>query len=181
MRQPLFRATTAVAAVTFALVLSACGSDKAGNETAQDQQHLVEANTAPAAASGEIGSAVKTKTGISVEISKPTQFTPGKFVSQNLTAGNTNNSFTIKVTNGGTTPLDLSTMVVTSSTGAAQSCVDVLDADKGFAGAPMDPIAAGASVDIQWATSCVGKVGAPLTISIAVNGENLAELKGSLA
>jgi hypothetical protein len=177
------KSMVAVVTITLAFALSACGnsSDGAGNATAQDQQHLVEDTTAPAAASGDIGTAVKTKTGVSVEISQPTQFTPGKFVSQNLTAGNTNNSFTIKVTNGGTTPLDLSTMVVTSSTGAAQSCVDVLDADNGFAGAPMDPVAAGASVDIKWATSCVGKVGAPLTITITVNGENLTELKGVLA
>jgi len=177
MRKPLLLAATA----TLAFALTACGSDNAGNATAQDQQDLVEATTAPAAASGDIGTAVKTEAGVSVEISKPEQFTPGKFVSQNLTAGNTNNSFTIKVTNGATAPLDLSTMVVTSSTGAAQSCVDVLDADNGFGGAPMDPVAAGASVDIKWATSCVGKVGSPLSIVIAVNGENLAELKGSLA
>ena len=172
-----------VATITLALGLSACGNDSgsAGNATAQDQKQLVEDTTAPAAASGDIGTAVKTKAGVSVEISQPAQFTPGKFVSQNLTAGNTNNSFTIKVTNGGAAPLDLSTMVVTSSTGAAQSCVDVLDADNGFAGAPMDPVAAGGSVDIKWATSCVGKVGAPLTITIAVNGENIAELKGVLA
>lgn len=171
----------AVATITFAFALSACGGDSEGNATAQDQQQLIEDTTAPAAASGDIGTAVKTKAGVSVEISQPAQFTPGKFVSQNLTAGNTNNSFTIKVTNGGTDPLDLTTMVVTSSTGVAQSCVDVLDADNGFAGAPMDPVAAGASVNIKWATSCIGKVGSPLTISIAVNGENLAELKGVLA
>jgi len=171
----------AVATATLAFALSACGGDSAGNATAQDQQQLVEDTTAPAAASGEIGSAVKTEAGVSVEISKPAQFTPGKFVSQNLTAGNTNNSFTIKVTNGTSAPLDLTTMVVTSSTGAEQSCVDVLDADNGFGGAPMDPVAAGASVDIKWAISCVGKVGAPLTITITVNGENLAELKGALA
>ena len=171
----------AVATATLALALTACGGDSEGNATAQDQQQLVEDTTAPAAASGEIGSAVKTEAGVSVEILEPAQFTPGKFVSQNLTAGNTNNSFTIKVTNGTSAPLDLTTMVVTSSTGGAQRCVDVLDADNGFAGAPMDPVAAGASVDIKWAISCVGKVGTPLTITIAVNGENLAELKGALA
>ena len=181
MRKPALFTFAASLALVLTASLTACGSDSSGNATAQDQQHLVEATTAPAAASGEVGSAVKTKSGVTVEISKPAQFTPGKFVSQNLTAGNVNNSFTIKVTNGATAPLDLTTMVVTSSTGAAQSCVDVLDADNGYAGAPMDPVAAGASVDIKWAISCVGKVGAPLTIVIAVNGENLAELKGSLA
>jgi hypothetical protein len=181
MRKPLLVATTVLAATTSLLLLGACGNSSTGNATAQNQQQLVEATTSPAAASGEIGSAVKTKAGVTVEISKPTQFTPGKFVSQNLTAGNVNNSFSIKVTNGGTAPLDLTTMVVTSSTGAAQSCVDVLDADNGFAGAPMDPVAAGASVDVKWAISCVGKVGSPLSIVINVNGENLAELKGSLA
>jgi len=181
MRKSALAAVAATLTLVLAPALTACGNDSSGNATAQDKQHLVEATTAPAAATGEVGSAVKTESGVTVEISQPAQFTPGKFVSQNLTAGNVNNSFTIKVTNGGSAPLDLTTMMVTSSTGAEQSCVDVLDADNGFAGAPMDPVAAGASVDIKWAISCVGKKGAPLTIVIAVNGENLAELKGALA
>ena len=55
------------------------------------------------------------------------------------------------------------------------------DADNGFAGAPGEPLAVGASVDFKWGISCPSKAGDDLKITLQVAGIDIYEAKGKLA
>ena len=167
------------------LSLAACGggsSSTSGNAANNSEQKtdLVQTETAAPQATAEVGSAVTTKDGLSITVTPLAKTKPGKFAT-GLVSGNVNNAFSIKATNGGTAEANLTGLIVTVGDGADVTCADILDADNGFAGAPMDPLAPGASVEFKWAVSCTGKSGAAVTVDVSVDGVNLVDAKGKLA
>lgn len=170
---------TAAVLATLVLTLSGCGKESTANNTANNES-LIEAPIQEAAASGAFGTAVKSADGITSEVTNPTSFKPGQFASGQL-PGYTNNAFNFKFTNNSKAALDLPSLIVTARSGADQVCVDVLDADNSFAGAPAEPLAVGASVDFKWGISCPSKAGDDLKITLQVAGIDIYEAKGKLA
>ncbi len=158
-----------------ALVLTGCGNKKA--DTASSTTESPTATTAPTA-SGGFGSAVALGGGITLTISAPTSFKPGTFAS-NYLPGQAANVFDVTLKNGGTTPIDPTTILLAASSGT-NTCTDVLDGDNGVSGAPTDPIAAGATSTFKFAIGCDAKAGAPLHFDITV-GTTTAAIDGKIA
>ena len=117
--------------------------------------------------------------GTSFTLSSPTSFTPGKFASGQI-KGQKYLDFKISVTNGGKSPLDLSTLIVTGVTPAG-NCADIFDGDNNVNGAPQEPLAVGESIEVNWALSCPGATGAKLDVSLQNNGSNLIQSSGKLS
>ena len=117
--------------------------------------------------------------GTSFTLSSPTSFTPGKFASGQI-KGQKYLDFKISVTNGGKSPLDLSTLIVTGVTPAG-NCADIFDGDNNVNGAPQEPLAVGKSIEVNWALSCPGASGAKLDVSLQNNGSNLIQSSGKLS
>jgi ABC-type glycerol-3-phosphate transport system substrate-binding protein len=157
-----------------ALALTACGGKKA--DTASTDAPSSASSTA--ATSGGFGSALDLGDGIALTITSPKTFVPGNFASNYLT-GQAANLFDVTVKNGGTASLDASTILLQAASGA-NTCTDVLDGDNGINGAPIDPIAAGASVTFKFAIACDAKSGDPLTLSVGV-GTSTASIAGKVA
>jgi len=159
--------------------LAGCGKASTANNSVNNES-LIEAPVQEVAASGVCGTAVKSKDGVTSEVSNPTRFKPGQFASGQL-PGYINNAFTFKFTNNSATELDLPSLIVTARSGAEQTCVDVLDADNGYAGAPATPLAVGDSVNFRWGISCPSQPGDDLKITLQVAGIDIYEAKGKLA
>ncbi|MEI6868287.1 MAG: hypothetical protein WCK62_07305 [Actinomycetes bacterium] len=155
------------------LILAGCGS------TAKSAANPTEsaAASAPAAASSAFGKAVDLGGGVSITVAAPTAFKPTAFAS-NYFANQVHDKLSITIQNGGTTPLDLSSVSITAGSGA-NACVDVLDGDSGINGAPTDPVAPKASANFNYGVGCDGKVGEPLTLTISL-GTDTATVTGSL-
>ena len=117
--------------------------------------------------------------GTSFTLSSPASFTPGKFASGQI-KGQKYLDFKISVTNGGKSPLDLSTLIVTGVTPAG-NCADIFDGDNNVNGAPQEPLAVGKSIEVNWALSCPGATGAKLDVSLQNNGSNLIQASGKLS
>ena len=117
--------------------------------------------------------------GTSFTLSSPTSFTPGKFASGQI-KGQKYLDFKISVTNGGKSPLDLSTLIVTGVTPAG-NCADIFDGDNNVNGAPQEPLAVGKNIEVNWALSCPGASGANLDVSLQNNGSNLIQASGKLS
>lgn len=164
-----------VVLVIGALVLTGCGK-KSDNASPSPTQSATA--TAAPTASGGFGSAIALDNGVSLTISAPKTFTPGTFAS-NYLPGQAANSFDVTLKNGGTTPIDPTTISLAASSGA-NTCTDVLDGDNGVTGAPTDPIAAGATSTFKFAIGCDAKTGAPLHFDITV-GTSTASIDGKLA
>ncbi len=167
--------TLTVVAVISALVLTGCG--KKAND-AVSTTTPTPSESATAAASGGFGSPVTLGGGISVTISAPTSFKPGNFAS-NYLPGQAANVFDVSLKNGGTTAIDPTTIVLAANSGT-NTCTDVLDGDNGVAGAPTDPIAAGATATFKFAIGCDAKAGAPLHVDVTV-GSSSAGIDGKIA
>jgi hypothetical protein len=165
--------------ISVVIALTGCSKESTANNTINDES-LIEAPVQEVAASGVFGTAVKSKDGVTSEVSNPTKFKPGQFASGQL-PGYINNAVTFKFTNNSSTELDLPSLIVTARSGAEQVCVDVLDADNGYAGAPSEPLAVGASVSFKWGISCPSKSGDDLKITLQVAGVDIYEAKGNLA
>lgn len=165
-----------VVLVIGALVLTGCGSKKANNASSSTNGTPT-ASAAPTA-SGGFGSPVALGTGVSVTISAPISFKPGTFAS-NYLPGQAANVFNVTLKNGGTAPIDPTTISLAASSGT-NTCTDVLDGDNGVAGAPTVPIAAGATSTFKFAIGCDAKAGAPLHLDITV-GSSTASIEGKIA
>ena len=164
-----------VVLVIGALVLTGCGK-KANDASTTPTPSATE--TATTAASGGFGSPVTLGGGISVTISAPTSFKPGNFAS-NYLPGQAANVFNVSLKNGGTTAIDPTTISLSANSGS-NTCTDVLDGDNGVAGAPTDPIAAGATATFKFAIGCDAKTGAPLHLDVTV-GSSSAGIDGKIA
>ncbi len=166
-----------VAITALALTLAACGGSPstAPASSATDSASAVASSSALSAA---LGASSDLGNGVSVTVTAPTHFTPGSFAS-NFAPGQVPNIVTITVANKGTSPLDMSSVIITPTSGA-NSCSDVLDGDNGINGAPTDPLAAGASAAFKFGIACDGKVGNPLTVGVQV-GDKSVEFTGTLA
>ena len=157
------------------VALSACGAKKA--DTASSSDSTATATEAPAATGG-FGSALDLGGGIALTLSAPQSFVPGSFAT-NYLKGQAANIFDVTVKNGGTTPLDTTSIVIQTGSGE-NTCTDVLDGDNGITGAPTDPIAAGAEVSFKFAIACDAKSGDPLNVSVSV-GATSASIDGKIA
>ncbi len=168
---------TASAAIVLALTLTACGgSDEAAQ--VDDQTLVTEVEEAPQATGG-FDSPVVTPDKVSYTLSSPTRFTPGKFASGML-PGQTNERFDVTVENGSAAELDLATLIVKGSTTSGE-CVDIFDGDNQMEGAPITPLAAGATAKFSWGLSCPGKGGEEISVSLSNGITNLIEVSGKLA
>lgn len=158
-----------------ALVLTGCGNKKA--DTNPTASNTPTASAAPSA-SGGFGAALSLGAGVTLTISAPKNFTPGTFAS-NYLPGQAANVFDVTLKNSGTVAIDPTTISIAASSGT-NTCTDVLDGDNGVAGAPTDPIAAGATSNFKFAIGCDAKVGAPLHLDITV-GTSTASIDGKIA
>ncbi|CAB4916685.1 unannotated protein [freshwater metagenome] len=114
---------------------------------------------------------------MSVTITQPRSFKPGDYAS-NFVPGQVANRFEVSIENGGTTDLDVTQFIITS-TSNGQSCVDVLDGDNGIDGSPTEPLAAGGKLSFNYAIACNSKVGDEYKISVTA-GASLVGLTGTL-
>lgn len=162
-----------------ALTLSACGGSKNSSSSGKSDESLVTQPTVEAQASGGFDNAITTPDKNSFTLSSPAAFTPGKFAT-GMVIGQTFNRFIVTVTNGTSQPLDLTALIVKGTTPGGE-CVDIFDGDNKINGAPQEPLAAGTSLNFDWALSCPGKSGDELTVTL-FNGESaLIAAKGKLA
>lgn len=168
---------TASAAIVLALTLTACGgSDEAAQ--VDDQTLVTEVEEAPQATGG-FDSPVVTPDKVSYTLSSPTSFTPGKFASGML-PGQTNERFDVTVENGSAAELDLATLIVKGSTTSGE-CVDIFDGDNQMEGAPITPLANGATAKFSWGLSCNGKSGDELSVVLTNGTTALIEVTGKVA
>lgn len=115
--------------------------------------------------------------GINLTISSPEAFTPTVYAS-NYVKGQVANRFKVVIANAGTSELDLSQFIITSSSNGV-SCVDVLDGENGITGAPTDPLASEADVTFNYGIACNTKIGTEFKLSITT-GSTLIALNGVL-
>ncbi len=158
-----------------ALVLTSCGGKKADSTAAAT---ATPTTSAAPSASGGFGSALALGSGVTLTISAPKTFSPGTFAS-NYLPGQAANVFDVTLKNAGTTAIDPTTISLAASSGS-NTCTDVLDGDNGVAGAPTDPIAAGATANFKYAIGCDAKAGAPLRLDITI-GTATASIDGKIA
>ncbi len=163
-------------ALALSLTLTACG----GDEVAQvdDQSLVTEVEEAPQA-SGGFDAPVVTPDKVSYTLSSPASFTPGKFASGML-PGQTNERFNVTVVNGSAADLDLATLIVKGTTTTGE-CVDIFDGDNQMEGAPITPLAPGATATFSWGLSCPGKGGEEISVTLSNGVTTLIEVAGKLA
>jgi hypothetical protein len=172
--------TSAIFATIFALTLTACGGESDSvTTTAEEGQALVEVVEEAVQASGGFDAPVVTPDKVSYTLSTPASFTPGKFASGML-PGQINERFNVTVQNGSAADLDLATLIVKGST-TTGDCVDIFDGDNQMEGAPIEPLAPGASAKFSWGLSCAGKSGEDISVVLSNGVTNLIEVTGKLA
>lgn len=176
-------ALVAIASTGLALALTSCGgsgqSSGKASGSSSDSSALVSTATAAPQASGSFGSVVTLPSGVAFTIDKQAIFTPTKFSSGQID-GQRFNSFEITVKNAAATPLDLGTLILTTTTAADAGCVDIFDGQVGLQGAPSNPVAAGGTTTFKWAVSCPGKTGDPLDVNLTTDGTTSVDVKGKL-
>lgn len=161
------------------ILLSACGGGSTeGTDKANGQnQDLVDVGNSDV--SGAVGGDIDLGNGITIKLSQPQHFTPGKFAS-NYVKGQTANLFDATLTNGSGKALDWATVSFITTTTDGGACNDVLDGDNGVEGQPMGELAAGGSATFKFGVACDTKPGAELNVVITI-GDKSAEVKGKLA
>jgi predicted small lipoprotein YifL len=166
---------SAAAFVVASLSLTACGN-KAPKDRPASEAAVVE-EVAPTVTIG-FDSPLDLGDGVSLTVATPAAFTPTIFAS-NYVKGQVANVFSMNVTNGGTTDLDLSTLSLIVESGSA-FCSEVLDGDSGINGAPLEALAAGASTSFKYGVACDAKKGSPLNLKITYVS-NVIAVEGTLA
>jgi predicted small lipoprotein YifL len=175
MNKKSLAALSAVAVVVASLSLTACGNKTPKALPASSEPAAV---AAVVTATIDFGAPLDLGNGVSLTVSPPVPFTPTIFAS-NYAKGQVANVFSMDVKNGGTSALDLSALSLVVESGTA-FCAEILDGDSGINGAPLDPVATGASVSFKYGVGCAAKKGAPLNLKITL-GTNLIAVKGTLA
>jgi hypothetical protein len=164
-----------VVMVISALVLTGCGKK---SESTPGVQLATPAASTASTASGGFGAPLSLAGGVTLTISAPTKFTPGKFAS-NYLPGQAANVFDVSLKNAGTLAIDPATISFAVNSGT-NTCTEVLDGDNGVSGAPTDQIAAGTTSTFKFAIGCDAKAGAPLHFDITV-GISRASIEGKIA
>lgn len=159
--------------------LTACGGSDEAAVPEEDKQELVQEQELEAQATGGFDSDIQLPTGETYRLSSPTKFTPGKFAAGQV-PGQSFNRFEVSVTNGGTADLDLAVLIVSGTTSAG-ACVDIFDGDNKINGAPLEPLAAGATKSFGWALSCPGASGDELKVKLISGETALIEATGKLS
>ena len=159
------------------LLLAGCASG--GSSGGESDTTYVPPKQEEAQVKGGFDSPLTLPDGTSFTLSSPTSFAPGKFASGQI-KGQKYLDFKISVTNGGKSPLDLSTLIVTGVTPSG-NCADIFDGDNNVNGAPQEPLAVGKNIEVNWALSCPGAPGATLDVSLQNNGANLIQASGKLS
>ena len=84
-------------------------------------------------------------------------------------------TFTVKVTNNGQKPLDLSTFTILDTSlksDPSLACSDVFESASGINGLPADPVVkVGQSTSFKWAMVCPGPKGDGLSMTIGLNDQ----------
>ena len=88
------------------------------------------------------------------------------------------NSFNVTIKNGGSTPLDFTSVSLIAASGA-NVCFDVLG-DLDINGAPTEPLAAGATTTYTYGVGCQAAAGEPLSLTVQI-GESKVAVEGKLA
>ena len=91
-----------------------------------------------------------------------------------------NQRFNLSISNGSAADLDLATLIVKGST-TTGDCADIFDGDNQMEGAPIEPLAPGASAKFSWGLSCAGKSGEDISVTLSNGISNLIEVTGNLA
>ena len=173
-----FRLTAIALSTGVLFSLTACG----GSEEAavvENQTELVQTEEQQAQAVGGFDNDIKLPTGEIYRLSSPSKFTPGPFASGQF-PDQSYNRFEVAVTNGGSSDLDLAVLIVSGTT-TAGACVDIFDGDNKINGAPLEPLAAGASTKFGWALSCPGSTGDELRVKLFSGETALIEATGKLS
>ncbi|NBV66373.1 MAG: hypothetical protein EBR75_04760 [Actinobacteria bacterium] len=176
MNKKSLAALSAAAIVVASLSLTACGNKAPKELPAAQAETLVKETETTAKV--EFNSPLDLGDGVSITVSTPASFTPTIFAS-NFIKGQVANVFDIAIKNGGTKELDLSILSLSVESGTA-FCAEVLDGDSGINGAPLDPVAAGATASFKYGIGCDAKKGAPLNLKITL-GSNVIAVDGTLA
>jgi hypothetical protein len=162
-----------------AIVISSFSLSACGNKVPKERPVSAPTATEAAVEVATIGfdAPLDLGNGITITVSKPVQFTPTIFAS-NYVKGQLANSFGISVKNDGTEPLDLSllSLIVTAGTSFT---AEVLDGDSGITGAPLEPLAAGATTSFKYGITSAAKKGTALNLKITL-GTNVISVDGTL-
>jgi hypothetical protein len=94
--------------------------------------------------------------------------------------GYKNERFDVTVVNNSGKELDLATLIVKGSTTSGE-CVDIFDGDNQMEGAPITPLANGATAKFSWGLSCNGKSGDELSVVLTNGTTALIEVTGKVA
>lgn len=116
--------------------------------------------------------------GIFVTVSSPTRFTPTTFMTNIDQKPKSSNSFNVTIQNGGTEPLDFTSVSLVAASGE-NVCFDVLG-DLDINGAPTDPLAAGATTTYTYGVGCQAVAGDPLSLAVQI-GESKVAVEGKIA
>lgn len=116
--------------------------------------------------------------GVFVTVAAPTRFTPTTFMTNVDQKPKTSNSFKVTIKNGGTSPLDFTTVSLLAASGE-NVCFDVLG-DLDINGAPTEALAAGATATYTYGVGCQAAAGDPLSLTVQI-GESKVAVEGKLA
>jgi hypothetical protein len=116
--------------------------------------------------------------GIFVTVSSPTRFTPTQFMTNIDQKPTSANQFNVTIKNGGSAPLDFTSVILVAESGS-NICFDVLG-DLDINGAPTEPLAAGATATYAYGVGCKAAAGEPLSLSVQI-GESKVAVEGKIA
>lgn len=116
--------------------------------------------------------------GVFVTVSSPVRFTPTTFMTNIDQKPKSSNSFKVTIKNGGTEPLDFTTVSLVAASGE-NVCFDVLG-DLDINGAPTDALAAGATTTYTYGVGCQAAAGDPLSLAVQI-GESKVAVEGKIA
>jgi hypothetical protein len=116
--------------------------------------------------------------GVFVTVSAPTRFTPTTFMTNIDQKPKTSNSFDVIIKNGGSTPLDFTTVSLEAVSGS-NVCFDVLG-DLDINGAPTEALKAGGEISYKYGVGCQATAGEPLTLTVRI-GESTVQVDGKIA
>ena len=168
---------TSAVALLLILGLTGCGKETTTglNTNPGDTSQFVD--EAEVTATTGFGAPLNLGTDAVVTFAENTAFTPGAYAS-NYQKGMVANKFDVTIENKGTSELDLSSIVITPSSGE-NNCTDILDGDNNINGAPTEPIAAGSSTTFTYGWGCLAKVGDLLELSVSI-GDEVVSVSGKL-
>jgi hypothetical protein len=116
--------------------------------------------------------------GVFVTVASPVRFTPTTFMTNIDQKPKTSNSFQVTIKNGGSTPLDFTTVSLVAASGE-NVCFDVLG-DLDINGAPTEALAAGATTTYTYGVGCQAAAGDPLSLTVQI-GESKVAVEGKLS